>query len=526
MAPLPSEAQTPNASRPHLYIEVYLGTATTPAVPRQEIFLSNTLVTCPSGGPNYCYALTTAAYNNGGLNYGPTNRQFRIENFSSTALARMNISDRNTSSNTSPADVIVVTGMKLVPIVTTNGWGSSVGVVVKLIVTNKFDAQPSPPANGTSSFYPFGMSVGGMYQTSPSPAGNYYQMYGTGTFVTTGSPPEPASGQPKNLANDSNTHADFTPVGIDSRCSDGPSKIPMCRYIAGATTTQSTFNSSQNSSYYPGGSLSTPSSTTRFACTNNLTGSKQVIDPAGITRNYNDPSCQPLIEETHKFQILGPDIINLSASSHSGGGVCGENPLPSCECTTNKKKGSVCNAIAALHADGDIKRNNLHGDIPGVIPCSTAICSGTLRITIVDTANPTVSRSYPIRAEGPGVSAFTITTGTDGKGELLVPFANLITGHGGAEGGGTDIIISPDYDNPDWPRPDAKSWAEVDQFKFTSATGSTVIGVDTESLECPPGHKGPAILHFIGRDAADNPDTVHLNLHIHNAQSPPAVCPN
>ena len=48
--------------------------------------------------------------------------------------------------------------MKLIP---TTSWSQYDVVTVKLIVTNKFDAQPNPPANGTSGYYPFGMSVGG-----------------------------------------------------------------------------------------------------------------------------------------------------------------------------------------------------------------------------------------------------------------------------------------------------------------------------------------------------------------------------
>ena len=526
MAPLPSNAQTV-ASRPQLYIEVYLGTSTTPAVPRQQISLGNP-VTCPSGGPNYCYPLTTAAYNNSGLNYGPTNRQFRIENFSSTNLARVNITDKATSSSTSPADVIVVTGLKLVPIVTTAGWPSTDKVTVRLIVRNKFDSQPNPPANGTSSFYPFGMSVGGMYQTSPSPAGNFYQMYGVGTFITNSNGTVP-SGQPKKLSNDQNTDADFIPSGVDSRCVDGSStKVPLCRYIAGATTTQAGFNSSQKSAYYPGGSQSTPT-TTRFACTNNLTGNnKQVIDPTGVTRTYNDPSCQPLIEETHRFLILGPDIIILSASSHGGGGVCGEGPhLPKCDCTnedSGKGKGkknsdSMCDAILTFITDENEKEKDLQGDVPDVIPCSTAICNGTLKIIVRVTPDGD-PLEFPFIAEGPGVSPENVQTGQAG-----LTFTNLITGHGGAEGGGTDIVIYPDYANPDWPRPDSNSFYQVDQILPSSANGSTIIGIDTEVLSCPGGNKGPLIIHFIGRDATGNPDTVTADFHVHNSQSPPAVCP-
>ncbi|TKB79445.1 MAG: hypothetical protein E8D42_08630 [Nitrospira sp.] len=177
--------------------------------------------------------------------------------------------------------------MKLVPATT---WSSLDKVIVKLIVKQKFDAQPNPAADGLTKFFPFGISVGGTYATNPSPAGNYYQMYGTGIFETVATSPfGPASGQPKNIANNFNPHADFTPASgtADTKCygtplSAGGNKYPMCQYIAGATSTQASFSSQQNSAYYPGGSTSVDTST-KFKCTNNRTGTnKQVIDPKGV----------------------------------------------------------------------------------------------------------------------------------------------------------------------------------------------------------------------------------------------------
>ena len=215
MIPLYSEAQAFTvASRPHLYIEVYIGTSTTPAVPRQEIALGNA-VSCTTTAQNYCYPLTTAAYNNGGLNYGLVGHQFRIADHTASNPARVNINDKPTISNTNPSDTIIVTGMKLIP---TTSWSQYDVVTVKLIVTNKFDAQPNPPANGTSGYYPFGMSVGGTYNTTPSPAGNYYQMYGRGIFTGT-----LLTGPWTNIENVDNPHADFaiTRGQSDTRC-DGP----------------------------------------------------------------------------------------------------------------------------------------------------------------------------------------------------------------------------------------------------------------------------------------------------------------
>jgi hypothetical protein len=457
-----------------------------------------------------------------------------IQNYSGTAFARVNVNDVPTSSNTNPSDVIVVTGMKVVPATT---WVSTDNVMVKLIVKNKFDAQPNPAANGSTSFYPFGMSVGGTMATSPTPAGDYYQMYGTGVFETVATSPfGPATGQPKNIANNFNPHADFTPTAgsADTRCygnpiSAGGTKYPMCKYISGATTAEASFSSQQNSSYYPGGSTSADT-TTRFKCTNNLTGiNKQVIDARGVTRTYNDPSCQPEITETHKFSLWGSDTIIFNTSSHGGGGVCGDQPLPSCLCTTktNGNKASVCNAIKALHekAKSDEDEANLIAGVQPVIECDNVICSGILKLNISVTNNPPVGTVFPFKVQGPGGGEFTITTTANGTGVLNPPLDHLITGHGGAEGGPAPLAVLPDYDNPTWPRPNSTDYYEVDQFNVSSLNGSTIVGTDTTIVSCPTGHKGPVLINAIGRSLSGQGDTVTVGIHIHKAQSAPSICP-
>lgn len=530
--PPPSDAQRV-ASRPTLQIEVIFNGVSNGI---QTIPINSTPVTCSSTAFNYCYALGPAAYT---TFYGPVGHQFSVQDYSGTVPARVNVNDVATSSNTNPADVLILTGIKLVPATT---WSSTDRVIVKLIIKNKFDAQPNPPANGSTIFFPFGMSVGGTFTTSPSPAGNIYQMYGTGVFETVATSPfGPAPGQPKNIANQFNPHADFsvTQGTADNRCygtalSSGGTKYPMCQYIAGATTAQASFSAQQNSAYYPGGSTSVDT-TTKFKCTNNLTGTnKQVIDPRGVIKTYNDPSCQPEITETHKFSIQGPDQIAFTTSSHGGGGVCSDGstggpPLPSCLCTTttNPNKASVCNAIKSLHEkaknDEDIE-NNITGAQP-VIECDDVICSGTLNLNIDVTNSPPVGTVFPFLVQGAGGGAFTITTTANGTGILSPPLDHLITGRGGAEGGPAPLAILPDYDNPAWPRPDANSYYEVDQFQVASLNGSTILATDTQIVSCSGGHKGPVLINAIGRTSSGQGDTVTVGIHIHKAQSPPAICP-
>jgi hypothetical protein len=203
--------------------------------------------------------------------------------------------------------------------------------------------------------------------------------------------------------------------------------------------------------------------------------------------------------------------------------------MPSCLCTTTNKpnKASVCNAIKSLHqkakSDEDIE-NNITGAQPA-IECDGVICSGILNLIINVTDSPPVGTVFPFKVQGPGGGEFTITTTANGTGILNPPLDHLITGRGGAEGGPAPLAILPDYDNPAWPRPNANSYYEVDQFQVGSLNGSTIPGTDTEIISCPGGHKGPVLINAIGRNSVGQGDTVTVGVHIHKAQSPPAVCP-
>ncbi|TKB79446.1 MAG: hypothetical protein E8D42_08635 [Nitrospira sp.] len=215
----------------------------------------------------------------------------------------------------------------------------------------------------------------------------------------------------------------------------------------------------------------------------------------------------------------------MCSDEKGGGGP----PLPSCECTatTNPNKPSVCNAIKALHekakSDEDIE-NNISGAQPA-IECDDVICSGILNLNIDVTNSPPVGTVFPFIVQGAGGGEFTVTVAANGTGILNPPLDHLITGHGGAEGGPAPLAILPDYDNPAWPRPDANSYYEVDQFQVASLNGSTILATDTQIISCPGGHKGPVLINAIGRSSSGQGDTVTVGIHIHKAQSPPSVCP-
>jgi hypothetical protein len=195
--------------------------------------------------------------------------------------------------------------------------------------------------------------------------------------------------------------------------------------------------------------------------------------------------------------------------------------------TKGNKKDNMCNSIAAfITAENKKEVDEAGSTVHPVIECTTVICSGQIDVSINVNGAP-IGTTFPFIGLGPGLGPFsiTITGGTSGNatGMLNDPFVKLITGHGGAEGGGQPLLIMPDYSNPDWPRPDGNSYYAVDQMHFTSTNGSTVIGTDTFVASCG-GDKGPGFVYAIGRTLDGQSDKLILDIHVHSAQTPGNVC--
>jgi len=517
IAPPPSDAA--NATLPTISITVKLSNGTTTT--NQLTLLSP--VTCPAGGPNYCYPIVTYDTDVSKI-YGPPNRQFKVLNVPNTPGARLNISDYGNTLTTVPSDAMVLTGVQFVPLVTAAGWPTNETVYLTITVHNKFDAQPNPQANGTSTFYPYGMTIGGNFASGGSPIGDISQLWGTGIFVT-GTGSVPAGTQPRNISN-TNTNYDANKTVNSFACTEGnAAKSPLCHTVAApGGQAQLTFSAGQTNSVYPGAPTANPT-TQRFACSNNLAaGAKTVVDPRGTTRSYTDPSCQPNITEVHYFTLLGPDSVVLSASSAGGGKVCkepvlasttffdsdvdnlllidgeeGAPILPLCACSSGGGTNSACDSIFTLGTNEKNHEDQLNQGIPASLPCSVEICNGTLRTLIRVT--PATALSLAFTGNGPRITDFVVNSNAGGAGELLPPFASLITGRGG-----TDITISADTAH--WPVIGHKGW-QVDQISCLSLNGSTIIGTDVVNGTGPT--KGPLIVHAIG-----NGDTVTCEWHVHN----------
>jgi hypothetical protein len=533
MAPPPSDAA--NATIPTITIKVTAsGTTTTNTIPLYAA-TNTTFSTCTTTGYNYCFGLHTYE-NDTTMQFGPSNRQFRVRIYPN-AKAQLQIADFPGTVTTQPLDKMVLTGVKFVavcpvssatePCPSTN-WPQTEKVTVTIIVNHKFDAQPNTAANGTSSFYLYGITAGGYMATPLTAVGTIAQIYAKGTFVTD-SLGNPASGQPKNVSNDQNPDADLTvnSAGCTEKINHVPPESPLCRTIA-SPPGQVSFSYGQNPTYYPGSPSGTPS-VQRFACTNSLTGNgKTVTDPKGVLITYNDPSCQPKITLTHVFTTFGPNTLNFTASSDSGMGVCSTDPkdkLPPCDCgNTTGKKGdsSICDSIVGFADDQNKKEKDLQVGIPASNPCTPDVCNGTIVHKFTVTPDPSGFIDLPFIGGGPRVDNFQVvidpatgeecTLGSPTCPPPLDPFTRLITGQVGAA-----LIFFPDYAH--WPAQGSKFY-QVDQVGITSANGTTIIGTDVVVLSCAGGNKTPVEFNAIGLG-----DTVTINWHIHTSTSPPAVCP-
>jgi hypothetical protein len=500
---------------------------------------------CPSGYI-YCFGLHTADNGDSSMVLGPTTRQFRIERYKdpSTGVrskAQLQIADNIGSNNTNPLDLLKLTGVSLVaacPTYSTTlpcpiaNWPGTVKAFVQIDVAHTFDARPNDTANGSTSFYVFSINEGGFMGTNITTSGNVSQIYGKGTFDTN-------LGQ-KNMSNTKNPDADDIPATPDPAgivklgASDGTpvvnsfacvignaARSPLCQTTA-SPTGQVSFGQGQ-SSPYPG-----------FACSNHRTDTVTVTDFKNGTYTYTNPKCTPKITLTHYFTTFGPDTLNFSTSVDLAGGICGANPLPSCDCSTSSSPGhsgkTLCDEIVANANKNKQSEDDAQQGVPESQPCTGANCNVNFVVTIsattpgltngpcVDILRDVVQCNvYPFLTAGPIVHPFTITvdpaTGFGTGPELQ----GLISGDVGAE-----IIIWPDYDH--WPvlgnLNNNPVFQEIDQVTLSSDLGTTIVGTDVVSINCPGGDKTPIVGYRFGIG-----DTVRALAHVKTARSQPHICP-
>ena len=523
VAPLPSEAHPPT-----LTIEIKDVTAGT-AASTTTISLGG-VTTCTSGG-NYCYGLPTSD----NTFYGTT-RQFKIVN-GDNQTAQVQVTDfgqSNCDFSQTTCDNLVLTGVKFVPVCggttcTSSQWPNNQKVTLKLTLNNVFNQQPGGAADGVSSFYMYGMSVGGYF--SNNSIGDVSQVYGKGTFTQncTDTNGNPITCPQVNISNPQNPDADLTvnPVGCKPDTTGHvPPQSPLCWTVAyPGGTTQLTFTNTQQQTFFPG----SPSSNPTFGCTNNLqqSGNITVFDVLGNSITYKQPSCQPDVTVTYLFTLLGPDSVILSASGDNGGvGPCGGKKNPPCDCNNNNKP-SACNALSKFINDHKNKTNALQVGIQPSGGCDPVVCSAglnnELRITTAlsngqclstDFTHMVQCNKFRFIAAGPRVDNFEVEVNlTSGIG--VFSFTGLISGTGG-----TEISITPDY--PNWPmQPGATAqnpkFVAIDQANVFN--GTTPVGPPDVVVNSCSGDKGPVFINAFPQFAT------YLNqMHGHNSTTPGQVC--
>ena len=546
MAPLPSEADP-------VSLQMEIKDVTAGTVANTTTIVLGGVTTCLSGG-NYCYGLPTSDVTYYGSN---VNRQFKIVN-GDNQTAQVQVTDfgqSNCNAGQTTCDNIVLTGVKFVPVCVVNGvagspctstqWPNNQKVTLKLTLSNTFNQQPGGAADGTSSFYMYGMSVGGYFASNS--IGDISQVYGKGTFSQNCKDPNGTTIACPiyNISNNQNPDADLTVNSVGCKpdtTGHVPPQSPLCWTVAyPGGTSQLTFTATQVQAYYPGSPSGTRTvggvtSPYPFGCSNNLVAAnKSLTDVFGATIRYTDPSCQPSLTVTYLFTLLGADSVILSASGDSGGvGPCGGKKQPSCDCSStnthgNRPPGSSCDALTKFLVDHKKKTDDLQTGIPPSSGCDPVICSGALNNSLNVTPDPPkdsfclstdMSHSvpcdqFPFIAAGPRVDSFVVTAVT---GQGTVSFTALITG-----AGGTEITVTPDY--PNWPQQPGTTatspkYYAIDQINVYDANGIEVTAPNVVVASCPGGDKGPLTIYNIPQSG-----TYTAKIHAHNSTTPGMVCP-
>jgi hypothetical protein len=555
IAPLPSDAV--NATPPVIKIEVKQGTSSTGQVDLQYRLATHVDSTCPAPtpdgtwGPNYCYKIITPqAFTT------PNGYQVQIQDVDAqVGKAQLQISDFKSIPGQSPQDGMKLSGIKIVPVATPT-WNADSSVEVKVIITatNKFDAQPNPPATAAlARRLPWTINTAGYWEAlqsalvNTSPVGDIFELFGEGTFVTAGTLPlanqTSTAGQPKGLWNNSydstlddyNKTADLTvSPNACSSAAGNTSDSKLCFTLAGPGNTRKVTFNGKLIAPYPGSTSSQPQGPAptpdqRFYCTNNnVTASKTVTDPKGVVQSYTDASCQPTVKYTHRFTLKGPDITALTGSEAGGGLVCNESgtaqQLPQCEGTGNPNKPT---AEQLLTNWSQALINATLAGLPGVPEgeeCTEAVCNGNLILRVKLTPTEPVDETFPFRADGPQVEDKPITVpagSTTSSPDNDVTFTELITGAGKSK-----IVIQPDYAN--WPQAPDGSFFQVDQIQLTSGNGSTNINQTDPNADVvivsSGGNKCGVIIRAIKQDPSGNGDTIDIGFHAHNSKNPPVSC--
>jgi hypothetical protein len=366
MAPLPSEAAIAS-----LTLQLDSGTPVN--------ILTGSTATCPTGY-NKCYTVTSTP-----IAFGNNNKGYKVIAAPNTLITATKLLVNDISSQ----DAFKLTGVSFVP-TSTASWPNTESHVLKIVMTNTYDAAPNGAGN-----YVFALRTGGYLQAGGTVSPIYTQydflkFEGTGTFSPT-------------LVNV--PLLNVAPATVNLK--------PLQLQVANtATATSFTLNQVVT---YP-----------TFAC-----------DADGTTGSGTQ--CKPIITLTMTATLYGPDSLVLTDSNDAlGGGPCnltspdpggGPSGNPAIPCHSSGKKKSSSDFIQqsfTANDSTDVTTAQTAGAVLAVqcvaadnCPCANPDdpqCAGTIIHNVKVT--PETIETFPFTATGSGITAsnYAITTNANGDG--------------------------------------------------------------------------------------------------------------
>lgn len=372
MAPLSSEAATAT-----LTLQLDNGTPVN--------ILTGSTATCPTGY-NKCYTVTSTP-----VAFGNNSKGYKVIAAPNTAITAPKLFVNDIASQ----DALKLTAVSFVPN-STASWPNTESHVLKIVMTNTFDAAPNGAGN-----YVFALRTGGYLQAGGTVTPIYTQydwlrFEGTGTFSPT-------------LENVPLLNVAPATVNLN----------PLQLQVAN-TATATSFTLDQVVTY------------PTFAC-----------DADGATGSGTQ--CKPIITLTMTATLYGPDSLVLTDSNDAlGGGPCnltspdpggGPSGNPAIPCHSNGKKKSSSDFIITSFNQSDttdVSTATAAGAVLAVqcvaadnCPCADPYdpqCAGTIIHNVKVT--PATIETFPFTATGAGITApiYTITTNANGDGsKTLTP---------------------------------------------------------------------------------------------------------
>ena len=433
--------------------------------------LTGSTATCPTGY-NKCYTVTSTPEA-----LGNNSKRFKVIAAPNTLITAPKLFINDIASQ----DALKLTAVSFVP-TSTASWPNTESHVLKIVMTNTFDAAPNGVGN-----YVFALRTGGYLQAggTVSPIYTQYDLVrfeGRGTFSPT-------------LVNVPLLNVSPATVNLN----------PLQLQVAN-TATATSFTLNQVITY------------PTFACD---------ADGGGT-----GTQCKPIITLTMTATLYGPDSLVLTDSNDAlGGGPCnltspdpggGPSGNPAIPCHSNGKKKSTSDFITTTFTANDTTDVNTATAAGAVLavqcvaedncPCANPYdpaCAGTIIHNVRVT--PATIETFPFTASGAGITDPNYAVTTDAKGDGSKTFSPLPV-----IGEGPWTFVRGAFPSP----PDTDKYWDIDSIKCASTlepnpldpTIKEVINLDGFTTWTADGgsNKTAVVVHTLRGG-----DTLTCDWHIH-----------